>query len=563
MAKISGAEYLAKTLDVLGVRAVFFVPTILSRTLYELERHTGISRIVTHGEKAAAYMADGYARASGQPGVCMAQNVGAANLAAGLRDPFLGCSPVVAITGGPYEWSRSRHFYQEIEDFPLFKPVTKFSAQVPDVKRLPDLLAQAFRAATVGQPGPTHLELSGHTGDITEGQLLDASPPDTTQSCVPALRMQADPDAVRSAVQRLTAAQRPVIVAGGGVRASGAGSELLELAERLGIPVATSLNGKDTLPGDHPLNVGVPGLYSRACANEVLLEADVIFYVGSQTGSQVTLNWQVPPPSARVIHLDIEGAELGRHYPDTLPLLCDARSGLRQLLDATTGERASDRADWVARCQELVRRWREKVRSDLESDDVPIRPERLCAELTREMPHDALLVSDTGHAGMWTGGFVDLKVPGQSFIRAAGSLGWGLPAALGAQIASPNRPVVLFTGDGGFWYHLSELETAARWNIPATIVVNNNRSLNQEIGPYTEAYGGSLHGQHSQLWHFTDLDLAQVATSMGVLGLTVRKASEFAGAMQRAVEHPGPVVINVVSDIDILAPRGQATHAAV
>jgi acetolactate synthase-1/2/3 large subunit len=163
---------------------------------------------------------------------------------------------------------------------------------------------------------------------------------------------------------------------------------------------------------------------------------------------------------------------------------------------------------------------------------------------------------------MWTGGFVDLKVPGQSFIRAAGSLGWGLPAALGAQVAAPERPVVLFTGDGGFWYHLSELETAARWNIPATIVVNNNRSLNQEIGPYTEAYGGSLHGRHSELWHFADLDLAQVATSMGVLGLTVRKSSEFAGAMQRAVEHPGPVVINVVSDIDILAPRGHATRAA-
>jgi len=562
MSEISGAEYLAKTLDAFGVRAVFFVPTILSRTLYELEQHTSISRIVTHGEKAAAYMADGYARASGQPGVSMAQNVGAANLAAGLRDPFLGCSPVVALTGGPYEWSRSRNFYQEIEDFPLYKPVTKFSAQVPDVKRLPDLLAQAFRAATVGQPGPTHLELSGHTGDITENQALDAAVPTVEQPRVPALRMQADEDALGKAAQLLSTAHRPVIVAGGGVRASGAGTELVELAERLGMPIATSLNGKDTVPGDHPLNVGVPGLYSRACANEVLLEADVVFFVGSQTGSQLTLSWQVPPISTQVIHLDIEGAELGRHYPQTLPLLCDARSGLRQLLAATQGAQPAARAAWVARAQELVRRWRDRVRPDMESDQVPIRPERLCGEFTRHLPGDALLVSDTGHAGMWTGGFIDLHSSGQNFIRAAGSLGWGLPAALGAQVAQPDRPVVLFTGDGGFWYHLSELETAARWQIPAVIVVNNNRSLNQEIGPYTEAYGGSLHGRHSELWHFEDLDLAQLATSLGVLGLTVRKGAEFGGAMEQAVAHRGPVVINVVSDIDVLAPRGRAERAA-
>ena len=166
--KITGAEYLARSLDAYGVGAVFFVPTILSRTLYELETRTGVRRILTHGEKAAVYMADGYARASGRPGVCMAQTVGAANLAAGLRDPFLGCSPVLALTGGPYNWSRGRNYYQEIEDFPLFKPVTKFSAQVSDAGRLPDLLAYALAAATAGQPGPVHLEVAGHSGEDVE-----------------------------------------------------------------------------------------------------------------------------------------------------------------------------------------------------------------------------------------------------------------------------------------------------------------------------------------------------------------------------------------------------------
>jgi acetolactate synthase I/II/III large subunit len=190
------------------------------------------------------------------------------------------------------------------------------------------------------------------------------------------------------------------------------------------------------------------------------------------------------------------------------------------------------------------------------SDQVPVRPERLCAELTAHLPDDALLVSDTGHSGMWSGGMIDLRHPGQGYIRAAGSLGWGLPAALGAQVAQPGRPVVLFTGDGGLWYHVAELETAARWQLPAVIVVNNNSSLNQEINVYTSAYGGSLHGRHGELWHFRETDFARVAESMGVLGLTVRKPADFEGALHKALASKGPAVIDVVTEMEALAPRG-------
>ncbi len=553
--KITGAEYLARALDAYGVSAVFFVPTILSRTLYELEARTGVQRILTHGEKAAVYMADGYARASGRPGVCMAQTVGAANLAAGLRDPFLGCSPVLALTGGPYNWSRGRNYYQEIEDFPLFKPVTKFSAQVSDAGRLPDLLAYAFAAATAGQPGPVHLEVAGHSGEDVEDGETDAQVPAPQPATVPRLRTRPDAEAVAAAARLLRAASRPVIVAGGGVRASGAGPELRALAERLNAPVATSLNAKDVLPGDHPLNVGVPGLYSRASANQVLLEADLVLFAGSKTGNQVTLKWQVPPLSAKVIQLDIDPAEIGRHYPDTLGVLGDAKLGLAELASAISTD-AGDHADWARRAAGLVRSWRERWREPMASDQVPVRPERLCAELTAHLPDDALLVSDTGHSGMWTGGMIDLRHPGQGYIRAAGSLGWGLPAALGAQVAQPGRPVVLFTGDGGLWYHIGELETAARRQIPAVIVVNNNGSLNQEINVYTSAYGGSLHGRHGELWHFRETDFARVAESMGVLGLTVKKAADFEGALHKALASNGPAVIDVVTEMEALAPKG-------
>jgi acetolactate synthase I/II/III large subunit len=565
----TGAQYLARTLDAYGVTAVFFVPTILSKTLYEMEISTPIRRILTHGEKAAVYMADGYARASGRPGVCMAQAVGAANLAAGLRDPFLACSPVVALTGGPYPWSRGRSQYQQIDDLPLFRPVTKTSVQVPDARRLPDLVASAFATATAGQPGPVHLEVDGHSGEGVEDGEVDAEVPAPDPVAVPRLRASAPAKAVADAARLLQTASRPVIVAGGGVRWSGAGAELRALAEAQQIPVATSLNAKDVLPGDHPLNVGVPGLYSRASANHVLLEADLVLYAGSRAGSQVTLNWQVPPPSTRVIQLDIDPAEIGRHYPDTLALLADAKLGLAALLAAAGPEVgaavsaavSADRTAWAQRARDLVRNWRDHAAELMASDQTPVRPERLAAELTAHLPDDALLVSDTGHSGMWTGGFVDLTSPGQGYIRAAGSLGWGLPAALGAQLAQPQRSVVLFTGDGGLWYHIAELETAARWQIPAVIVVNNNRSLNQEINVYTSAYGGSLHGRHGELWHFRDTDFGKVAESMGVLGLTVTKASAFESALDEALASRGPALINVVTDTGALAPRGVTVKA--
>lgn len=560
MTRMSGAEYLARTLDAYGVSSVYLVPTVLSRTLYEMEQRTNIRRVVTHGEKAAAYMADGYARASGRPGVCMAQNVGAANLAAGLRDAYLGCSPVIALTGGPYEWSRGRNYYQEIEDFPLFKPLTRWSGQVHDPQRLPDMLAQAFRAATAGKPGPTHLELAGHSGDVIESAELDAEVPEPVERRVPAHRSAADSDAVTAAARTLAEAERPVVVSGGGVRSSGASAEVVALAERLGAALATSLNGKDTVPGDHPLAVGVPGLYARASANQVLLEADVVLFVGSQTGSQVTLTWQVPEPGATIVQIDIDPRELGRHFPNSVGLLGDARTVLRQLLEALPEGRADERTAWRERFQELGRRWRAEIAEFAESEQVPARPERIIAELQNALPSDAIVVSDTGHAGMWTGGYLDLRHD-QVFLRAAGSLGWGLPAAIGAQIAVPDRPVVLFTGDGGLWYHVAELETAARWNIPVVIVVNDNRSLNQEIGPYKVAYGGELRGRHHELWHFREVDLAAMAETMGVRGIRVDTPAKFGPAMDEALSTRGPVLLDVITDMDVLAPKGTAKRA--
>lgn len=551
MPSMTGARFVAETLKGYGLTHVFYVPSIARRILAELEM-VGIQRIVAHGEKAAAYMADGYARAANGPAICMAQSVGAANLAAGLQDPFLGLSPVIAITGHRPLSHQYRNSYQEIEHFRPFSSTTKYSVAVDTVEQLPHLLRQAFREATSGAPGPVHLDFMGIQGEVIEnGEAnLEVIIEDDFRHRA-TLRPEPGPDKIRAAAQALTAARRPVIIAGGGVTASGAQAEVVQLAEMLNIPIATSLNAKGTIPENHPLSVGVCGAYSRWCANKVVAEADLALFIGSHTGSQVTLDWRIPLPGTPVIQIDIDPSELGRSYPTQVALQGDAKATVARLNDALE---PLERPEWVSRAQQIVREWRAETEPDFRSDAQPIRPERLCQEFTDHLPDNAMLVSDTGHAGIWTGAYIDLTHPEQSFIRAAGSLGWALPAALGAKCALPDRPVVAFTGDGGFWYHCAELETAARYGINAVIVVNDNRSLNQCRVGDERVYANYPGGDSDSMWQFNDVDLAQVAESMGCYGIRVTDPAQIPAALDQAIASNRPTVVDVVSDMDVVAP---------
>jgi acetolactate synthase-1/2/3 large subunit len=550
---MTGNRYFAEAVHAAGITHVFFVPTIMLPAMADME-DMGIRRVVTHGEKAAAYMADGYARASRRPGLCLAQTIGSANLAAGLRDAFMACSPVIALTGGNDAASRYKHVYQEIEDFPMWEQVTKANFQVDALARFPDLLRQAFRVATSGAPGPVHLELAGTHAQVLEREMELTPLWEERFMKVPAFRPEPEPDAVRAAVQLLAQAERPVILAGGGVIWSGAEAELARLAEQLQVPVATSLNAKAVLSDDHPLNVGVPGTYSRWCANRVLVEADLVFFVGSRAGGQVTTNWQVPKPGVAAIQLDIDPEELGRNYPLKAALLGDAKVTL-QKLSAAAGSAAS-RREWLGRVQSLVREYREESDQMRDSSGVPIRPERICKEISDWLPEGGVVLSDTGHSGMWTGQMIRLTRPGQRFIRCAGSLGWGFPATLGAKCALPDRPVIGFCGDGGFYYHLAELETAARFGIDAIMLVNNNYALNQEKHLFDSAYGGQQRGRAKEMWHFSHaVSFARVAEAMGCVGIRVERPDDIRPALEKALGAHAPVVVEVISDVDAMSRR--------
>jgi len=357
MAKITGAQCLADMLAGYGVTHVFMVPAVLRRTFAEMERRTKIKRIHTHGEKSAAYMADGYARASGRPGICMAQVIGALNLAAGLRDAHLAHSPVIAFTGGRDPKTKFRKVYQEVDDVPAFESVTKFNATVDDVARFPDMVRQAFRVAVSGAPGPVHLQFRGNEGQV-DAEEAEMEPLVEEQFArVPPFRPEPEDGSVRVALRVLQDAERPVIVAGGGVRASGAGRDLVALAEKLSIPVATSLNGKDSIPGVDPLSVGVVGTYSRESANRVVGQADLVCFIGTETGGMTTHFWAVPKIGVRAIQIDVDPEALGRNYPLEASVLGDARVVLQRMLAHADGRTAAKRKPWVEQARSICQEW--------------------------------------------------------------------------------------------------------------------------------------------------------------------------------------------------------------
>jgi acetolactate synthase-1/2/3 large subunit len=549
--KMSGARFIAETLEGYGVTYVFFVEAILRKALVEMEA-LGINRILTHSEKAAAYMADGYARVSRRPGICMAQSVGAANLASGLQDPYLGHSPVIAITGRRPPLAQYRNAYQEILHGPMFEPVTKYNVVVETVEQLPYLLRQAFREATSGAPGPVHLDVIGHLGEELANAYADLEVlVEEAFTRYPSYRPEPDMQWIQKAARLLEKAERPVIVAGGGATASSAGPEVVKLAEMLSIPVATSLNGKGIILENHRLSVGIVGSYSRWCANRIVWEADLVLFIGSHTGDQVTHSWTVPQMGTPIIQIDIDPSELGRSYPNAVGLLGDAKVTVCRLIEALHPK--SNKSNWTRRAEQLVNKWKDELEPFRNSDDVPMRPERLCKELTEALPTNAVLVSDTGYSAIWTGTMVYLTHPGQTYIRSAGSLGWGFPASLGVKCGVPNNPVICFTGDGGFWYHLSELETARRCGIKTVTVVNNNHCLRQCLEGIDRAYGDRS-GKREEMCMFGEVNFANVAQDLGCLGIRVEQPGEISGALKKALEADLPAVIDIVTDVKCKAP---------
>jgi len=550
--KMKGSRLVAHLLKAHGVTHVFFMDAVLRRALAEMEDF-GIARILGHSEKAVAYMADGYARVSGRPGICFAQSVGAANLAAGMQDPYLGHSPVIAMTGRHVAQFQYRNAYQEVDHGPLYAAVTKFHGRIDAQEQIPLLFRAAFREATTGTPRPVHLDVAGFTGDAltaTEG-TFDLTV-DDAHTRYPAFRPAPDPAAVEHAIVAIKASKRPVIVADRGVIVSGASAALARFAERIQSPVVVTLDAKHAMLEDHKLLRGAVGLYGRGCANHVVAEADLVIYAGSNTSDHTTANWTMPKQGTAIIQIDIDPLEIGRNYPGVVGILSDVRAGLEAL---ATDAGAMKHDDWLAHTQKFVDEWRVEAEKARSSEQIPMRPERLVKELNEVLPKDAIVIADTGYAALWTGTLLYLRDPAQQYFRAAGSLGWSFPASLGAKCAAPDKPVICFTGDGGFFYHLPELETARRRNIKTVTIVNNNHCLSQGLRNLNIAYEGRAEpNRKGECYEYRETDFAKVAQSFDCFGVTVDKPQDFRKAFEAAMKSELPAVIDVKTQFAVQAP---------
>lgn len=543
--KMTGAKYFAKLLEAYGVTHIFFMDAILRRALAELE-DTKIVRVLGHSEKGVGYMADGYARISGRPGICMAQSVGAANLAASMQDPYLGHSPVIALTGRHIAAMQYRNSYQEVEHAPLFAPVTKFHAQMEVLEQMPHLIRQAFREATTATPRPVHLDIAGFTGDALTPLEIDAEiSVDECHTHFPAFRPAPDSLAIERAVIAIKLSKKPVIIADRGVIISGAKEALRALGEKIQAPITATLDAKSSILETDPLFRGMVGLYGRSCTNRIISEADLVIYAGSNTSDHTTANWKLPSVGIPIIQIDLDPVEIGRNYPGTIGIQSDIKLGLEALANLAP---AAKRDEWLQHTQSLVDAWKSEVQADLTRSELPMRPQRLCYELTKVLPSDAILVADTGYSALWTGNLVDMLHPNQIYMRAAGSLGWSFPASIGAKAAAPNKTVVCFTGDGGFSYHLPELETAKRLGLNVIVIVNNNQCLSQGLKNLNIAYGDRPEGRKSECYVYEKTDFAKIAQSFNCFGVTVEDPNDFKAAFDAALASNLPAVIDVKTE---------------
>jgi acetolactate synthase-1/2/3 large subunit len=550
---LTGAEWLARTLAANGTSHVFFIDAVLRRTLIELGT-LGVTRVLAHAEKSAAYMADGYARIAGRPGICFAQSVGAANLAAGLQDAWLGRSPVIALTGCKQPAHQHRNAYQEVPHGPLYAPVTKFNAEVDSAADLPRLLRQAWRAAMTGSPRPAHLDLNG-----LQAEIIETGPVHAAAGVDPALQLRMPPhrptpsdNEIERVATVLRAAGRIAIVAGAGATASQAGPELLALGQVLAAPIGTSLGARGIIPTRHALSIGCVGNYAAPPANQIVHAAELVLFIGCHTGDQVTHTWRIPAINTNSVQIDIDPLELGRSYGNTIGLMGDPKATVAKLLVALgTPKRDTTFAD---QARGTVAAWREARAPLLASNATAILPDRLCAEITAALPEDGILVADTGYSGIWTSTLIELNGTSQTYLRAAGSLGWAFPASLGAKCAAGKRKVVCWSGDGAIYYHLTELETARRRGIAVVLVINNNSGFGQGW-PNIQRQQGNKSGDVRDLVRFGPTDFAEVARTFGLRGISVQEPSQIAPALRDALSSDETVVVDVATDIDARAPE--------
>ena len=545
--EMTGGEALARMLLAFDAGPMFGMGGFQLLPFYDAARRLGLQHSLINDERSAVFAADAYAKVSGRVGLADATlGPGATNLVTGLVEALNAGSPVVCIVGDAHRDYAGRNMTQETDQVAILRPAVKALLRVEAVERIPELVRRAFAIATSGRPGPVIVDVPEDvchgTHPFEEGDFTI----DPAHMAAPALRCRPARDAMQRAAELLRGAKRPLALAGGGVHISRATGAMTRLAEDCGIPVAHTLTGKGAVACTSERNAGLFGRYDRI-ANGMIAESDCLLVVGCKLGEIATKRYTVPAPDSEtpVVHLDIVAEEMGRTVEPAVKLWGDARAGLEDLHDALGARGAEARAEWCASVPERMNEWRETARERLESDETPINVARLVAELNRAIPAGGHLIADGGFAAHWAGLLYDTREAGRGFVpdRGFASIGYGLPGAMGAQLARPDAVVVGLTGDGGFNMVLGELETARRMKLGLTVVVVNNAASG-----YVKALQHLMYGEGAyQSSDLAETNYAAAAEAMGCHGVRVESPDAIAGALAAAIaERERPSVVDVV-----------------
>ncbi len=546
-----------------GVDCIFGYPGGVTLPLYDVIYDHPIRHVLVRHEQNAAFAASGYARATGRVGVCCATSgPGSTNLVTGLVDSLMDSVPVVALTGQVSSKLIGSDAFQEADTFGISRSCTKHNYLVKSIQDLPAVIHEAFYIASTGRPGPVLVDIPK---DVFQAQ---AHYTPVSAIHLPGYKVfsEGHTGQIRRAAQMMWDSQRPMVYAGGGIVSSDAADELRELVELLDAPAVLTLMGLGALPGDHPNFISMPGMHGSYAANMGMTHCDLLIALGVRFDDRVTGRLSAFAPRAKVIHVDIDPAEIGKNRAADLPIVGDAKRVLRKVIKVLTETRSDAARNAAARKAwwNQVRAWQKEHPLEPAWSDAEIKPQRLMVEINRLSGGHAIVTTDVGQHQMWAAQFIRFNKP-RHWISSGGlgSMGFGLPAAVGAQFAHPDKLVFAIIGDGGFQMSIPELATIASNGLPVKIVIVNNGYLGMVRQWQTLFYNNRLCAV--EMDGFPDIE--KLAAAYGIRGRTIESPGELAPALDEAVREPGPYLLNVKvapeENVYPMVPAGAAINEMV
>ena len=540
-----GGEAIIESLKNMGVKTIFGYPGGQTIPFYDMLYDADIDHILVRHEQAAAHAADGYARASGKVGVCLATSgPGATNLVTGIGTAYMDSSPIVAITGQVPTHLIGNDAFQEADIIGITMPIVKHSYQPKNPDLIPSMIKSSFEIASSGRPGPVLIDVPK---EVQEGELTKF---DDSLIETPGYNptVKGNIKQIKKARDLIKQAKKPMILAGAGVIISNACCELKTLANTINAPVMTSLLGKGAFDETDDLALGMLGMHGRKVSNDYINESDLLIAIGVRFSDRTTGRLDSFVPDTKVIHIDIDPAEIGKNVDVDLPIVGDAKNVLSSLNKVLKDYKVpSEVNDWT----NMIKQKNKDLKPRVSYDDVPLKPQTVIKEISDVLTPESILTTDVGQNQMWAAHFFDTQKP-RKFISSGGlgTMGFGFPAAIGAKVACPDDPVVSINGDGGFLMVCQELATVREYDIPVIAVVLENRTLGMVYQWQSLLYNE----RHSQTLLGNSPDFVKLAESFGVTGVRITQPGETKEALSSAIKDNEPMLLNVVIDSEEALP---------